>query len=245
MPSQRDLKFLDDLARSVLPEDPTPTLEEIAAQPDVPEQAAPQPAPQAPYLTGALRVIVVGTDAALSAVATRMMRADTPWVELAYVPMAPSTVAATWGIPEVPSEAVVLAVTGAARPTPMLRDDAGVVVVGQAEILQDGPGQLTGEIVVDNEVLTSHQATTGLWGRPKRTGPRGARIVATTTAPGLVGTRLVDEDLRADAATIVAGRAAQAGGPALRVTVDGVPRPRAVEKVTIYRHLRDLQAVRP
>ncbi|MGV3155127.1 ATP-binding cassette domain-containing protein, partial [Corynebacterium sp. 32222D000BW] len=41
-----------------------------------------------------------------------------------------------------------------------------------------------------------------------------------------------------------AGRAVQAGGPELRVTVDGVSRPRPVDRVTFYRHLRDLQVVR-
>ncbi|MGV3283693.1 hypothetical protein ACEE51_11335, partial [Corynebacterium sp. 11254D000AR] len=38
--------------------------------------------------------------------------------------------------------------------------------------------------------------------------------------------------------------AVQAGGPELRVTVDGVSRPRPVDRVTFYRHLRDLQVVR-
>jgi len=36
----------------------------------------------------------------------------------------------------------------------------------------------------------------------------------------------------------------QAGGVKLKVSVDGVDRPRPVDKVTFYRHLRDLQVVR-
>ena len=34
-PSQRDLKFLTDIAREVLPKDPTPSLDEIQASPNV------------------------------------------------------------------------------------------------------------------------------------------------------------------------------------------------------------------
>jgi len=41
------------------------------------------------------------------------------------------------------------------------------------------------------------------------------------------------------------GRAVQAGGPQLRVIVDSVPHKRPVTRVTFYRHLRDLQIVRP
>ena len=44
---------------------------------------------------------------------------------------------------------------------------------------------------------------------------------------------------------ISTGRAVQAGGPQLRVIVDSVPHKRPVTRVTFYRHLRDLQIVRP
>ena len=244
VPTQRELKFIDAAAREVLAQDPTPTLEEIAAQPDVAEQASPQPAPQAPFVSGRVRVIVAGNDAALSAVATRIMRADVPWVELAYVPLAPSTVATLWGLPDKPSDCVVFAVKQPALPTVMIRDDAGQVVLGQADILNAEPGQFTGEVVVDNTVVLSHQARTGLFGRPRHSGPHGVRVVPTTDAPGLAGTALHNATLDPDPTQVAVGRAAQAGGPALKVIVDGVARPRTVDKVTIYRHLRDLQAVR-
>lgn len=48
-----------------------------------------------------------------------------------------------------------------------------------------------------------------------------------------------------DETSICTGRAVQAGGPDLRVIVDGVSAKRAVKRVTFYRHLRDLQVVRP
>ncbi|APT85544.1 hypothetical protein CAQU_11340 [Corynebacterium aquilae DSM 44791] len=244
VPSQRELKFIDAAAKDILPVDPTPSLEEIAAQPDVAEQGAPGPAPQQPPRP--LRVIVIGNDSALSAVATRLMRADIMWVELAYVPTDPASPAAqVLGLPDTPSQCLVQAVKGDAKPMPLIRDDAGIALMGAATITQAGAGQLTGEIVIDNDVLISHHAQTGLFGRAKKTGPKGARIVPTTDAPGLAGVALHNEDLTADASSVLTGRAAQAGGPALTVTVDGIQRPRSVEKVTFYRHLRDAQVVRP
>ena len=48
-----------------------------------------------------------------------------------------------------------------------------------------------------------------------------------------------------DEYTVCTGRAVQAGGPELRVVVDGVSAKRPVNRVTFYRHLRDLQVVRP
>ena len=50
---------------------------------------------------------------------------------------------------------------------------------------------------------------------------------------------------RLDPESLATGRAVQAGGPSLAVTVDGVTGRRAVERTTFYRHLRDLQIVRP
>ena len=48
-----------------------------------------------------------------------------------------------------------------------------------------------------------------------------------------------------DPASVLTGRAVQAGGPQLRVSVDGESAKRPVTRVTFYRHLRDLQMVRP
>ena len=41
------------------------------------------------------------------------------------------------------------------------------------------------------------------------------------------------------------GRAVQAGGAEMRIVVDGVSAKRPVDRVTFYRHLRDLQIARP
>ena len=48
-----------------------------------------------------------------------------------------------------------------------------------------------------------------------------------------------------DPDSLATGRAVQAGGPALAVTIDGVRHKRPLERSTFYRHLRDLQITRP
>ncbi len=58
VPTRKELRALDDAAAIALPHDPTPTLDEIAAQPDVRHLGTPELAPQAPHLKDPLRVIV-------------------------------------------------------------------------------------------------------------------------------------------------------------------------------------------
>ena len=48
-----------------------------------------------------------------------------------------------------------------------------------------------------------------------------------------------------DPHSLVTGRAVQAGGPEMAVHVDGVRSKRPQKRVTFYRHLRDLQIIRP
>ena len=70
VPTRQELRPLDEAAAAILPEDPTPSLEEISKRPDVEHLGAPGPAPQP--VPEALRVIVVGTDAALSDLVARL-----------------------------------------------------------------------------------------------------------------------------------------------------------------------------
>ncbi|MBE7365626.1 hypothetical protein INS43_10650 [Corynebacterium aurimucosum] len=269
VPSRQELKAIDALASEILPEDPTPSLDEIAAQPDVSHLGAPGPAPQAPFLRERLRVVVIGSDAALSTVLTRMMRADYLWAEVGYVPTGErSTAALNWGLklPEpgqvldergaASEEALTFAMTAPVKPVPLIRNDAGLAVAGSATIAEWSNEEITGEIIVDDAVLLRADREKDVF---------GAKLVPMTDAPGIVAAKAVTS-FEADAAprrglfarmrkpaqpgqldpsSVVQGRAVQAGGPALSVSVDGVRAKRPVKRVTFYRHLRDLQIVRP
>ena len=270
VPSRQELKAIDALASEILPEDPTPSLDEIAAQPDVSHLGAPGPAPQAPFLCESLRVVVIGSDAALSAVLTRMMRADYLWAEVGYVPTGEhSTAALNWGLKSrepgqgasddqgaVLEEALTFAMTAPIKPVPLIRNDAGLAVAGSATIAEWSNEEITGEIIVDDAVLLRADREKDVF---------GAKLVPMTDAPGIVAAKAVTS-FEADAAprrgffarlrkpaqpgqldpsSVVQGRAVQAGGPALSVSVDGVRAKRPVKRVTFYRHLRDLQIVRP
>lgn len=282
IPSRRELRFLDAAAAAILPVDPTPSLDEIAARPDVDHLSTPQPAPQQPQEP--LRVIVQGTDAALSAVLTRMMRADYLWAEVGYLPVDPDSSAATnWALPRDPAAALEIAVAGPVKPAPLIRTDTGLAVAGSATIGSWDGGELTGEVVVDSAVLLRHEAREQV----RFHGVFGVRLVPMTTAPGIAAVRATSpvtpaaetgsglggwltrryppERLQQLAETrllrralsdapaphgllapesLQSGRAVQAGGPSLAVTVDGVPAKRATKRTTFYRHLRDLQIVR-
>ncbi|QGU05615.1 hypothetical protein [Corynebacterium comes] len=256
IPGRRDLKLLDAAAADLLPTDPTPSLDEISAQPDVPHLGTPGRAPQAGHLPEPLRVIVAGSDAALSAVLTRMMRGDYLWAEVGLVPVGESSVARNWGLEQV--DAWQVALNGAANPVPLIRSDLGIALAGSATIRSWDDGEFTGEIIVDDQVLVRHEARDGI----HFNGVFGARLVPMVDAPGiaavratapeklsltwrekiahrLTGSSLLDPD------SLATGRAVQAGGPSLAVTIDGVRHKRPLERVTFYRHLRDLQAIRP
>lgn len=289
VPTRKELRVLDEAAAEALPVDPTPSLDEIAAQPDVEHLREPRPAPQRPEEE--LRVVVVGSDAALSAVLTRMMRGDYLWATVGYVPTTPgSPAAATWSLPESPEAAFRLAAAGSVRPMPTIRNDAGLVVAGSATITAWDDRSFVGEVVVDDDTLVfaeKRQEEARFYGQ------FGARLVPTTDAPGIAAVRMttpatVPDDQRGgrglrgwvgtwmagsmppvqvqawsetkalswlveraplepggvDPDSLLRGRAVQSGGSDIAVTVDGVRGKRPVTRVTFYRHLRDLQAVR-
>ncbi|SDS85187.1 hypothetical protein [Corynebacterium timonense] len=276
LPSRSDLRFLDDAARELLPVDPTPSLAEIAASPSVEHLGAPTFAPQEP--AERLRVVVSGSDAALAAVLSRMMRADYLWAEVAYIPTDPASAgAAVWGVAAL-SEAdrLAAAIEAPVTPSPCIRTDRSEVVAGSATLTHHDPArEFVGEIVVDSQVLLFREDP-GFSAR--FSGDFGAKLVPMNDQPGLAASRLTTptnatgpagrrspEQLealsrlplgafftrrarvapgRVDASSVLTGRAVQAGGLDICVTVDGVARPRPVDRVTFYRHLRDLQSVK-
>lgn len=277
VPARGDLRVLDDAARAALPEDPTPSLDEIAARPDVRHLGAPGPAPQARFIDDALRVVVAGSDAALSAVLTRAMRADFLWVEFGYVPVEPSPAATNWALP-VGAGAFPLALHGAVNPAPLIRSDRGLAVAGSALLEDFAHGEYTGEIIVDDATIlfrrgeepspdadNREKVRTAKPSRPPRRGLFGARLVPMTDAPGIAAAVLTTPYSPAEAGrgpltrlrgalrphgevdeeSLRTGRAVQSGGRDILVTVDGVPAKRPVKRATFYRHMRDLQIVRP
>ena len=99
------------------------------------------------------RLIVLGTDASLAAVLTRLMRRDRLDIELAYVAEAASQASHLFRV-GTGSRAAKVALSGTASPTPLIRDDAGTAVVGLATL--SGPtGNLVGEAYVDDTKLFS------------------------------------------------------------------------------------------
>lgn len=181
------------------------------------------------------RVVVAGTDADLAAVLLRLLRTDRLGVEVAYLPSTRSAAAAAWGLPT-GAAARTLALTGRASPVPLVRDDAGGVLVGRAEI-----HGLRGECYCDNVLVLRGSArrlvvTPGPAGIAVRAGwtgrpPDGSVRPVPPRAPGGRGSAV--------------GRAVQVGCEPASVVSDGVPHPRQVPRWTWYRHTADWLLVRP
>ncbi|AQT82529.1 peptidase M50 [Mycolicibacterium litorale] len=120
-------------------------------------------------IDGVSRAVVVGTDADLAAVLTRLMRTERLDVEVAHAP--------GW-------RAARRARIGVAQRVPLIRDESGTVVVSAALWLPPGAGQVIhGEAVVDDEVLFDGEVT-------------GVRIEPTRTMPGLRATVLTGRTRR-------------------------------------------------
>lgn len=109
-------------------------------------------------LAGVRRVAVLGSDADLATVLTRLMRTERLDVEVAHV--------RGW-------RDARRAVRGSARRVPLIRDDTGTALVGAARWLPpEGSTAVSGEAVVDDVVLFDGDAP-------------GVVIEPTPTLPGL------------------------------------------------------------
>jgi hypothetical protein len=161
------------------------------------------------------RIIVVGSDAELASVLTRLMREERLDVEVGHVPGRRHARRAR---------------AGQAQRVPLIRDETGTVVVGAAYWLppDDGTRTLHGEAVADDTVLFDGDVT-------------GVRIEPTPTMPGLRASVLSG---RMRPKRWVTGRAAQLGTDGARVVRDGVPAPRPVRRSTFYRHTEGWLRVR-
>ncbi|MCZ9304971.1 hypothetical protein L8U58_05385 [Corynebacterium sp. c9Ua_112] len=255
VPTRKELRFLDDLERFVVGS--TPSLDELMQRPDAPHLGTPQPDPH--QVSERVRVVVHGSDAAVAAVVSKLMRIDALWVEVGFIPSGASSVALSWGLDATfsPAQHLTFALASPAVPTPVIRDDHGVVTLGVAEVTGpvDSTGkavkeaEMIGEVIVDSEVLyEQNKAGTSDFNN-------GVRLVPTPDAPGLAAVQRpplprkgwfgrTKKPRSTVSPTVLRGRALQAGGVDLAVTRDGVRHPRPLKSVTFYRHLRDGQFVR-
>ncbi|MFD0924945.1 hypothetical protein [Williamsia deligens] len=176
-----------------------------------------------------VRLVVVGGpdahDALLAGVLSRLLVAERLDLEVAYVAPFATPATTVYGLPH-GDAAATLAVAGEARSVPLIRDDAAVVVVGEAS--HRGVGStFTGETYVDSTLLFSGET-------------REVRIRPTAHEPGVEGA--VARRFRT---RWVPGRAVQTGGIDVVVERDGVRAPRPVPRSTVYRHADDWKLVRP
>jgi hypothetical protein len=181
-----------------------------------------------PLLTG--RVLVIGDDADLNAVVLRLLRRQLlTTVEVAYAPPGPTPMTELYAL-RTGAGAVADARSGSARPAPLVRSDAGGVLVGRAEI-----APVTGTFYVDARRVPA--------GRPAlvRVRPesdQGLVVTASRRRPWALGHRV-------DA---YSGRAVEFGiaaGTGTTITFDGIRHPREVNRWVFYRHTEPLLLVRP
>ncbi|MDX3657530.1 hypothetical protein PV646_09470 [Streptomyces sp. ID05-26A] len=173
------------------------------------------------------RLVVVGTDADLAAVALRLLRKEKLGsVALGYVPAADSSVAALWGLSTDPARALDVALNGDVDPVPLVRDDVGGVLVGLGVL---APVRGVGYSDADN-VLRG----------------QASRIECTPDPDGGLGLqiRIVNKRLLGSKVRVSRPRAFQLGCLPTTVVLDGHKHPRPMDKWTWYRHTEDLRLVR-
>ncbi|MGQ0716573.1 MAG: hypothetical protein ACT4NP_04500 [Pseudonocardiales bacterium] len=172
------------------------------------------------------RLVVCGTDADLAAVLLRLLRTSIlRAVPVGYVPSsATSVVARLWGLPVVPAAAASLALRGAPDRVPLVRDDAGGVLVGLGVVRP-----LNGVAYCDDEVVLRGQAA-----RLEVVPDHAHGLVVRVVRRGLLGRRAVRQ---------AAGRAVQLGCQPTGVWRDGVA-DRTTDRWTWYRHTDDWQLIR-
>jgi hypothetical protein len=171
----------------------------------------------------ARRLIVVGSDADLAAVLTRLLRAERLDVELGFVSRRRSPATRAYRMPA-GRRAARRARRGSARRVPLIRDETGTAIVGAAHWRPPDDAQLLhGEAVVDDTVLFDGDVV-------------DVRIEPTATLPGLRA--------RASGGRWLAGRAAQLGTTGVAVVRDGVPAPRTARRSTFYRNTEGWLLVR-
>ncbi|MEB3031175.1 peptidase M50 [Mycolicibacter sp. MYC340] len=169
------------------------------------------------------RLVVVGGDADLARVLTRLLRADRLDVEIGYAPPRRTPATRAYRLPG-GWRAARRARRGTAHLRPLIRDDAGTALVGVGRWLPvDGTAMLRGEGIVDDAALFDGSVAE-------------VRIEPIPTAPGL---RAGIPTRRGRVRRWVPGRAAQLGTTGALVVRDEVFGTRTVKRSTFYRHIED------
>ncbi len=172
------------------------------------------------------RLVVVGADAELAAVLTRLLRADRLDVEVAYAPPRRTRATRIYRVPA-GRRAARRARRGAARRVTLIRDETGSAIVGRAAWLPgDDQRVINGEAVVDDTTLFDGEVA-------------AVRIEPTLAMPGLRAS--VQNGIWR---RWVSGRAAQLGSTGVTVVRDGVSASRAARRSTFYRHVEGWLLVR-
>ncbi|SOJ53081.1 hypothetical protein MSIMFB_00584 [Mycobacterium simulans] len=169
------------------------------------------------------RVVVVGCDADLATMLTRLLRADRLDVEVAYAPCRRTAATRVYRLPA-GRRAARRARRGVAQRVPLIRDETGSVIVGRARWLPAGDQPaIRGEAVVDDTVLFDGEVA-------------GVCIEPTLAVPGLRA--------RVNGGRWTSGRAAQLGTTGAAVLRDGLLAPRTARRSTFYRNVEGWLLVR-
>jgi len=175
------------------------------------------------------RLVVVGADADLAAVLSRLLRAERLDVEVAYAPRRRTAATRVYRLPA-GRRAARRARRGTARRVPLIRDETGSVIVGRASWRPADDRQLIhGEAVVDDTPLFDGDVA-------------GVCIEPTPAMPGLRAS--VQISAHRIWRRWVVGRAVQLGSTGVVVVRDGVPAPRSARRSTFYRHIEGWPLVR-
>ncbi|MCV7409817.1 peptidase M50 [Mycobacterium florentinum] len=171
------------------------------------------------------RLVVLGGDADLAAVLSRLLRAQRLDVEVAYVPRRRTRATRIYRV-KAGRRAARRARRGAVRRVTLVRDETGAVIVGRAGWQPPEDRELIhGEAVVDDTQLFDGDVT-------------GAFVEPTLAVPGLRAA------VHGRWRRWVAGRAVQLGSTGVVVVRDGVAAPRAARRSTFYRHVEGWLLVR-
>ncbi|CAM3435400.1 hypothetical protein KIPE111705_08540 [Kibdelosporangium persicum] len=173
------------------------------------------------------RLAVLGTDADLAAVVLRVLRKElVDEITVGFVPVGDSWVADLWGLPPDTGKAIEVALRGDVDPIPLIRDDAGGVLVGLGRI---GP---TRGVAYCDDTTALRGGVSGIEVTPDPSGRNG--LIVRVIRRGLLGKRVTE----------FRGRAFQLGSLPVNPVKDGVTHPRPTQRWTWYRHTSDLRVAR-